>query len=86
MCDNLAVMCDTLRNDDDTGDECVHCGTVYLDPARRHVYIATDVRPSVSSPTPGQVRAPRATRAVAYHSFNFGATGGGGLALLRGKR
>ncbi len=83
MCDNLAVMCDTLRNDDDSGDECVHCGAVYPDPARRTVYIATRV---VSSPTPGQVRAPRATRGVTTHSFNFGPRGGGGLALLRGTR
>jgi len=82
MCDNLAV-CDTLRNDTDDGDECVHCGAQYPDPARRHVYIATR---EASSPTPGQVRAPRATRGVEYHSFNFGATGGRGLAFRSGKR
>lgn len=74
---------DTLRNDADDGDECVECGATFPDPARRHVYIATHV---VSSPTTRQVSAPRATRGVAYHSFNFGPRGGGGLALLHGRR
>lgn len=80
-------LCDTLRTDDDTGDECVACGAVYSDPARRHVYIARQVAHTVRElPTPGQVSAPRATRGVAYHSFNFGATGGKGLAFRAGKR
>jgi hypothetical protein len=27
------TLCDTLRTDDETGDECVHCGMVYEDVA-----------------------------------------------------
>jgi len=35
-------VCDTLRTDDDTGDECVECGQVYADLARRVVYVAPE--------------------------------------------
>ena len=38
---SCTLACDTLRTDADDGDECVHCGRVYPDPARRHMYIAT---------------------------------------------
>jgi len=31
----MCAVCDTLRTDDDTGDECVACGAVYNDPPRR---------------------------------------------------
>ena len=83
MCNQI---CDTLRMDDDSGDECVECGAQYPDAARRHVVLATRTHIPPSSPTRGQVSAPRATRGVSYHSFNFGPTGGRGLASRSGKR
>ena len=77
--------CDTLRTDDDTGDECIHCGTVYSDTVRRHIALAT--RQVVAhQPTSSPGVAPRATRGVTYHSFNFGPSGGRGLAFRSGKR
>lgn len=55
---NACILHDTLRNDADDGDECVECGATFPDPARRHVYIATQAaRPAhtvgnlASSPT-----------------------------------
>lgn len=40
--------CDTLRNDLDNGDECVHCGATYMDPEIRRTYAA----PVASAPAP----------------------------------
>ena len=48
------------------------------------MHIARQVIAHQPTSSPGV--APRATRGVAYHSFNFGATGGKGLAFRSGKR
>ena len=43
--------CDTLRTDADDGDECVNCGQVYADLARRVIYVAPEAVLVVHAPT-----------------------------------
>ena len=55
------LLCDTLRNDADDGDECVDCGAVYPDLTRRQVVApqrtaAAPVVPLASSPTSSDTR------------------------------
>jgi hypothetical protein len=78
----MCGLCDTLRNDDDTGDECMTCGAQYADVAKRHAYTYVPTQqPTVSI----DVR-PRPSRGVVTHFHNFGATGGGGRLAFRAAR
>lgn len=67
---NMIHVCDTLRTDDDRGDECVECGAIFADPLTRAMaraltaaYTALD-RPVAPRPLT------RASRGVTVRSIN----------------
>lgn len=62
---SYTIMCDTLRNDADTGEECVACGAAYIDvraPRLSHKWDAQPVVMTKPADPPKRLGASRTKR------------------------